>query len=149
MCVPLESLSIPAQLYTLGLFVTIGPFRRGATELLRKRYHWSPALGTTVHSLWLHFLHCLQHQVCRLIGSAGVNRHGNRQLVGNLGGKCPHCWSLPDFDTSELQMVFEGTSRYSRKTGADKHTSRFLFGNKAAASSRKKEWKKQQDSKSR
>ncbi|TFY57670.1 hypothetical protein EVJ58_g6889 [Rhodofomes roseus] len=40
-------------------------------------------------------------------------------------------------------LVFEGTSRYSKKTGADKHTSRFLFGNKAAASSQKKEWKKQ------
>ncbi|KZT70154.1 hypothetical protein DAEQUDRAFT_764899 [Daedalea quercina L-15889] len=41
-------------------------------------------------------------------------------------------------------LAFEGTSRYSEKTGADKHTSSFLFGNKAAASSQKKEWRKQQ-----
>ncbi|EIN07300.1 hypothetical protein PUNSTDRAFT_121454 [Punctularia strigosozonata HHB-11173 SS5] len=41
-------------------------------------------------------------------------------------------------------MAFAGTSRFSRKTGADKHTSRFLFGNKAAASTQKKEWKREQ-----
>lgn len=37
--------------------------------------------------------------------------------------------------------MFEGTSRISKKTGADKHTSAFLFGNKTAASKQKKEWK--------
>ncbi|KAI5123329.1 hypothetical protein M0805_001754 [Coniferiporia weirii] len=42
--------------------------------------------------------------------------------------------------------LFEGTSRISKKTGADKHTSAFLFGNKKAASSQKKEWKKAQKS---
>lgn len=41
-------------------------------------------------------------------------------------------------------MLFEGTSRISKKTGADKHTSAFLFGNKQAASLKKKEWKKTQ-----
>lgn len=41
-------------------------------------------------------------------------------------------------------IMFSGTSYISRKTGADKRTSRFLFGNKAAASSQKKEWKKEQ-----
>ncbi|KZT09506.1 uncharacterized protein LAESUDRAFT_722471 [Laetiporus sulphureus 93-53] len=41
-------------------------------------------------------------------------------------------------------MMFAGTSSISKKTGADKHTSRFLFGSKAAASSQKKQWKKQQ-----
>ncbi|KAI0340087.1 hypothetical protein BDW22DRAFT_1360599 [Trametopsis cervina] len=40
-------------------------------------------------------------------------------------------------------IMFSGTSYISRKTGADKRTSAFLFGNKAAASSKKKEWKKQ------
>jgi len=39
-------------------------------------------------------------------------------------------------------ILFEGTERKSKKTGADKHTSAFLFGNKSAASVQKKEWKK-------
>ncbi|THG99855.1 hypothetical protein EW145_g7182 [Phellinidium pouzarii] len=43
-------------------------------------------------------------------------------------------------------ILFEGTSRISKKTGADKHTSAFLFGNKKAASSQKKEWKRAQKS---
>lgn len=42
------------------------------------------------------------------------------------------------------QMLFEGTSQISKKTGADKHTSAFLFGNKQAASLKKREWKKTQ-----
>ncbi|TBU65801.1 hypothetical protein BD310DRAFT_984973 [Dichomitus squalens] len=41
-------------------------------------------------------------------------------------------------------ILFAGSSYISRKTGADKRTSRFIFGNKAAASSKKKEWKKEQ-----
>ncbi|KAI0362126.1 hypothetical protein OH77DRAFT_1441368 [Trametes cingulata] len=41
-------------------------------------------------------------------------------------------------------IVFSGTSSISRRTGADKHTSRFIFGNKAAASVQKKRWKKEQ-----
>jgi len=44
-------------------------------------------------------------------------------------------------------ILFAGSSYRSRKTGADKHTSRFLFGNKSAASAQKKEWKKQQRAK--
>ncbi|KAH9951463.1 hypothetical protein B0H21DRAFT_284442 [Amylocystis lapponica] len=41
-------------------------------------------------------------------------------------------------------ILFEGSSYKSRKTGADKRTSRFLFGNKAAASAQKKQWKERQ-----
>ncbi|KLO05965.1 hypothetical protein SCHPADRAFT_838649 [Schizopora paradoxa] len=41
-------------------------------------------------------------------------------------------------------LLFEGSSRISKKTGADKHTSSFLFHNKQAASSQKKEWRKAQ-----
>ncbi|KAI8998617.1 hypothetical protein BD414DRAFT_453533 [Trametes punicea] len=41
-------------------------------------------------------------------------------------------------------ILFAGSSYISRKTGADKRTSRFLFGNKAAASVQKKRWKKEQ-----
>ncbi|TRM62747.1 hypothetical protein BD626DRAFT_498311 [Schizophyllum amplum] len=40
-------------------------------------------------------------------------------------------------------IVFAGTSSISRKTGADKHTSSLLFGNKNAASVQKKKWKKE------
>jgi len=42
-------------------------------------------------------------------------------------------------------MAFEGTSNYSNKTGADKHTSSFLFGNRAAASEQKKLWKHERE----
>ncbi|KAJ7109445.1 hypothetical protein C8R44DRAFT_802534 [Mycena epipterygia] len=38
--------------------------------------------------------------------------------------------------------VFGGSSRVSKKTGADLHTSSFIFGNKSAASVQKKEWLK-------
>lgn len=39
-------------------------------------------------------------------------------------------------------VIFGGSSAaISRKTGADKHTSTFIFGNKNAASARKKMWK--------
>ncbi|KAH7913718.1 hypothetical protein BJ138DRAFT_1080960 [Hygrophoropsis aurantiaca] len=41
-------------------------------------------------------------------------------------------------------ILFAGSSSVSRKTGADKHTSAFLFGNKNSASVQKKQWKKQQ-----
>ncbi|KAF9500409.1 hypothetical protein BDN71DRAFT_1492778 [Pleurotus eryngii] len=41
-------------------------------------------------------------------------------------------------------MLFAGSSLVSRKTGADKRTSAFLFGNKNAASVQKKSWKKEQ-----
>ncbi|KAG1756699.1 uncharacterized protein EDB91DRAFT_31347 [Suillus paluster] len=40
-------------------------------------------------------------------------------------------------------LLFAGTSAISKKTGADKRTSAFIFGNKHAASVRKKEWSKQ------
>lgn len=41
-----------------------------------------------------------------------------------------------------LKLVFSGSSTISRKTGADKHTSSFIFGNKSAASVKKRLWKK-------
>ncbi|KAF7304828.1 hypothetical protein MKEN_01196900 [Mycena kentingensis (nom. inval.)] len=40
--------------------------------------------------------------------------------------------------------VFGDASSISRKTGADKHTSAFIFGNKSSASKQKKEWLRQQ-----
>ncbi|KAF7294876.1 hypothetical protein MIND_01025500 [Mycena indigotica] len=39
--------------------------------------------------------------------------------------------------------IFGDSASVSKKTGADKHTSAFIFGNKSAASSQKKEWLKQ------
>lgn len=41
-------------------------------------------------------------------------------------------------------IIFEGSSAVSRKTGADKHTSAFIFGNKSAASVKKRKWKNEQ-----
>ncbi|KAG6814388.1 hypothetical protein H0H92_010974 [Tricholoma furcatifolium] len=41
-------------------------------------------------------------------------------------------------------IVFGDSSSISKKTGADKHTSAFIFGNKSAASVQKRNWKKEQ-----
>ncbi|KAH7889344.1 hypothetical protein F5I97DRAFT_1800284 [Phlebopus sp. FC_14] len=41
-------------------------------------------------------------------------------------------------------LVFANSSSISRKTGADKHTSSFIFGNKSAASVKKRLWKRNQ-----
>ncbi|EDR14321.1 uncharacterized protein LACBIDRAFT_306033 [Laccaria bicolor S238N-H82] len=38
-------------------------------------------------------------------------------------------------------LVFNGPAVLSKTTGADKHTSSFIFGNKASASKQKKRWK--------
>lgn len=45
------------------------------------------------------------------------------------------------------QIVFGDSSLVSNKTGADKHTSSFIFGNKQAASVQKKLWRKEQKGK--
>ncbi|KAF8522272.1 hypothetical protein BU17DRAFT_44783 [Hysterangium stoloniferum] len=39
-------------------------------------------------------------------------------------------------------LLFAGSSSISRKTGADKRTSRFLFWNQSSASAQKKRWRK-------
>jgi len=39
-------------------------------------------------------------------------------------------------------IVFANSSSISKTTGADKHTSAFIFGNEAAASSQKKRFKR-------
>ncbi|KAJ6630870.1 hypothetical protein B0H10DRAFT_1983549 [Mycena sp. CBHHK59/15] len=44
-------------------------------------------------------------------------------------------------------VVFGNSSSVSKKTGADKHTSSFLFGNKSAASVQKKQWRKDRKTK--
>jgi len=40
-------------------------------------------------------------------------------------------------------IMFAGSASVSKKTGADKHTSAFIFGNKSAASVKKKYWRQQ------
>jgi len=44
-------------------------------------------------------------------------------------------------------IIFAGPVVVSRRTGADKHTSAFIFGNKSSASEQKKRWKRDQQSK--
>jgi len=44
-------------------------------------------------------------------------------------------------------IIFAGPTVVSRKTGADKHTSAFIFGNKSSASEQKKRWKREQEKK--
>jgi hypothetical protein len=45
------------------------------------------------------------------------------------------------------KIIFAGPQLISRKTGADKHTSSFIFGNKSSASEQKKQWKREQQKK--
>ncbi|KAF9464757.1 hypothetical protein BDZ94DRAFT_1297017 [Collybia nuda] len=42
-------------------------------------------------------------------------------------------------------IIFGNTSHFSKTTGADKHTSSFIFRNKQAASIQKKQWTKEQE----
>ncbi|KAI9446351.1 hypothetical protein H4582DRAFT_551540 [Lactarius indigo] len=44
-------------------------------------------------------------------------------------------------------ITFAGPKLVSRKTGIDKHTSAFIFGNKSSASEQKKLWKREQKGK--
>ncbi|KAJ3732235.1 hypothetical protein DFJ43DRAFT_997313 [Lentinula guzmanii] len=67
----------------------------------------------------------------------------NTRSVGSLA--TIHCFLTAIVGLWGLwAMVFGSSVRVSRKTGADKHTSAFIFGNKSAASKQKKEWLRQQ-----
>ncbi|KAG2157183.1 hypothetical protein DEU56DRAFT_722542 [Suillus clintonianus] len=66
--------------------------------------------------------------------ASGVGSLGNFVLLGSSLVSLFGLWVL----------LFAGPSVISKKTGADKRTSAFIFGNKNAASVRKKEWSKQQ-----
>lgn len=61
--------------------------------------------------------------------------------MGFVGGMS-FSLSLPTSSISLLQITFANSTSISKSTGADKHTSAFIFGNKAAASSQKKKLKK-------
>ncbi|KAI0336560.1 hypothetical protein GY45DRAFT_1350267 [Cubamyces sp. BRFM 1775] len=77
--------------------------------------------------------------VCVLISFIAYNTTsvGGLSFLICLGSGVIGAWGL-------WAVLFSGPSYLSRKTGADKRTSRFLFGNKAAASVQKKLWKKGQ-----
>ncbi|KAG1803786.1 uncharacterized protein HD556DRAFT_1437534 [Suillus plorans] len=64
----------------------------------------------------------------------GVGSLGNFIFLGSFFIGLFGLWAL----------LFAGPSVISKKTGADKRTSAFIFGNRNAASVRKKEWSKQQ-----
>jgi len=62
---------------------------------------------------------------------------GSLASIVCLGASVVGLWGL-------WVIIFASSMSVSKKTGADKHTSAFIFGNKAAASKQKKEWKKRQ-----
>ncbi|KAJ4487882.1 hypothetical protein J3R30DRAFT_3432066 [Lentinula aciculospora] len=67
----------------------------------------------------------------------------NTRSVGTLASV--HCLLTAVVGLWGLWVIVFGSSvRVSKKTGADKHTSSFIFGNKSAASKQKKEWLRQQ-----
>ncbi|KAL0946578.1 hypothetical protein HGRIS_012780 [Hohenbuehelia grisea] len=67
--------------------------------------------------------------------SYNTNNVGALSFIVFIGSGTIGLWGL-------WTILFAGSSLVSRKTGADKRTSSFLFGNKSAASVQKKEWKK-------
>ncbi|OCH93417.1 hypothetical protein OBBRIDRAFT_702103, partial [Obba rivulosa] len=73
---------------------------------------------------------------CTLIAFISYNTRaiGSLAFFVSVGSAVIGVWGL-------WAIMFAGSSYKSRKTGADKRTSRFLFGNKAAASVQKKQWK--------
>ncbi|EMD38272.1 hypothetical protein CERSUDRAFT_113441 [Gelatoporia subvermispora B] len=79
---------------------------------------------------------------CTLIAFLSYNMRsvGSLAFMVCIGAAIIGVWGL-------WAVMFAGSSYISRKTGADKRTSRFLFGNKAAASVQKKQWKEQLRSK--
>ncbi|KAH9901407.1 hypothetical protein C8Q73DRAFT_786779 [Cubamyces lactineus] len=77
--------------------------------------------------------------VCALISFVAYNTTsvGALSFLIFLGSGTIGAWGI-------WAVLFSGSSYLSRKTGADKRTSRFLFGNKSAASVQKKQWQKEQ-----
>jgi len=76
---------------------------------------------------------------CALTALVSYNTSGVGPLASIfcLGSSIIALWSF-------WVIMFAGSSSVSKKTGADNHTSSFIFGNKAAASSQKKQWRKEQ-----
>ncbi|KAH9946098.1 uncharacterized protein BXZ73DRAFT_95602 [Epithele typhae] len=76
--------------------------------------------------------------VCVLISFLAYNTAsvGSLGFLLCLGSGIVGLWGL-------WTIMFAGSSRISRTTGADKRTSAFIFGNKAAASVQKKQWKRE------
>ncbi|KAH9935007.1 uncharacterized protein B0H18DRAFT_979371 [Fomitopsis serialis] len=66
---------------------------------------------------------------------------GSLGLLVSIGAAIVSLWGF-------WVLVFQGTSRHSKKTGTDKHTSRFCLATRRCFL-QKKEWRKQQGSKSR
>jgi len=85
--------------------------------------NWHPLLRpVTAASLVMAFLSYDNHAIGTLATAALLGS----SVVGLFG-----LWML----------VFSGPPPISRKTGVDKHTSTFIFGNKSAASFKKRLWK--------
>ncbi|KAL7283409.1 hypothetical protein ACG7TL_002839 [Trametes sanguinea] len=80
---------------------------------------------------------------CVIISFISYNTRsvGSLSFMVFLGSGTIGLWGL-------WALLFAGSSYISRKTGADKRTSRFLFGNKSAASVQKKLWKKERSGRS-
>jgi len=76
---------------------------------------------------------------CLLIAFFSYNTKsvGSLAFLVFLGSATIGIWGL-------WSTLFAGSSYRSKKTGADKRTSRFIFGNRAAASAQKKQWNEQQ-----
>jgi hypothetical protein len=62
--------------------------------------------------------------------------------MGLLGGALQSLLNDERDIADLIQIVFAGPPLLSKKTGADKRTSAFIFGNSSAASVLKKEWRK-------
>ncbi|KAF8495626.1 hypothetical protein JB92DRAFT_2992552 [Gautieria morchelliformis] len=69
--------------------------------------------------------------------NTSISQVGPLAFLMALGAGTAGLWGV-------FALLFGGSSSTSRKTGADKHTSRFLFWNRSASSAQKRQWKKGQ-----
>nr|VWO98654.1 WD_REPEATS_REGION domain-containing protein [Ganoderma boninense] len=153
--------AIPLMLYPdLLLFLSeTGTERRAALTPLESFFAWNTAIMLIALAVALVFNIPSESEVlrssregsldhpllepmssaCLLISFLSYNTSsvGSLAFLVCLGSGAIGLWGL-------WAILFAGSSSFSVKTGADKRTSRFIFGNKAAASSKKKEWKKEQ-----
>jgi len=99
----------------------------------------SPAAPKGPHTTSNHPLLVPVGLACALTAflSYNTSKVGPLAFIFFLGSGVIALWSL-------WVIVFAESSLVSKKTGADKHTSSFIFGNKSAASSQKKRWRKEQ-----
>jgi len=123
--------------------VSPGAVEQATVAVSRGCCNYAAPLGTSDHCGELVRIPRLEHQECRCTRNHRLPHQPRRWVVGSVGGKsCAVARRSAVTERGPLQIVFANAGSISKTTGADKHTSAFLFGNTAAASSQKKALRK-------